>query len=120
MTLCDVCNVGLGFFFAAMAMVVAGLIEVYRRNNAPTPGGYADESARENISPCHSVDDYNPYEYQQWESGQLVRYIFLYKLFISISIVCFIFSQSVLFNVVQCISSTCVHILYSPPVMINR
>ena len=64
---------GLGFLFAVLAMVVAGLIEVLRRSNAPAPGGYEDESARDNISPCHSLDDYNPYEYQQWKGGQLVR-----------------------------------------------
>lgn len=69
---------GLGFIFAVFAMVVAGLIEIMRRNNAPSPGGYADESSRDNISPCHSVDDYNPYEYQLWESGQLVSYHFYF------------------------------------------
>lgn len=30
-----------------------------------TAGGYDDETARNNITPCQDVDDYNPYIYQQ-------------------------------------------------------
>jgi hypothetical protein len=26
-------------------------------------------SARENISPCESIDDFDPYKYQQWYAG---------------------------------------------------
>ena len=53
-------------------MIVAGLVEIYRRNNAPTQGGYEDESARENISPCHSAEDYNPMEYQLWIADEVM------------------------------------------------
>lgn len=29
-------------------------------------GDYYDKSARDNISPCQNIDDYNPYNYQDW------------------------------------------------------
>jgi hypothetical protein len=51
-------------------MIVAALIELYREQESPAAGGYMDVAARNNISPCRSVDDYNPYQYQQWYNGQ--------------------------------------------------
>ena len=29
-------------------------------------GGYDDVSARDNITPCQNIDDFNPYNYQDW------------------------------------------------------
>jgi hypothetical protein len=29
-------------------------------------GNYYDQSAQDNISPCQNLDDYNPYNYQEW------------------------------------------------------
>ena len=45
-------KIGLGFVFAALAMIVAALIELYRLKEAPEGAGYLDEAARDNISPC--------------------------------------------------------------------
>ena len=50
-------------------MLVAAWVEIYRLRTAPAPGNYYDESARANITPCQSIDDYNPYEYQNWQAG---------------------------------------------------
>ena len=57
-------KIGLGFAFALLAMIIAAIIEVARLDLAPTPGNYYDVSARDNITPCQSLDDYNPYRYQ--------------------------------------------------------
>eukprot|EP01038_Epipyxis_sp_PR26KG_P011667 gene11667-15622_t len=62
-------KIGSGFFFAMLAMIVAALVEIYRQSLAPEPGYYDDVSARNNISPCQSIDDYNPYQYQDWQAG---------------------------------------------------
>jgi solute carrier family 15 (peptide/histidine transporter), member 3/4 len=62
-------KIGVGFVLAVVAMVVAGLIEVYRLHAAPDPGGYDDKSALDNISPCRSEDNYNPHKYQEWYAG---------------------------------------------------
>jgi peptide/histidine transporter 3/4 len=62
-------KIGIGFFFATIAMVVAALIETYRMNQAPSAGDYYDSSAVDNISPCRNIDDYNPYRYQKWYAG---------------------------------------------------
>lgn len=45
-------KIKLGFVFALLAMLVAGLVEIYRLNNAPDGADYYDEDARDNISPC--------------------------------------------------------------------
>lgn len=58
-----------GFLFAMLAMVMAGLIELYRLEKAPDEANYYSQSARDNISPCRNLDDYNPYQYQQWYAG---------------------------------------------------
>lgn len=63
-------KIGLGFWCMILAMTVAGLVEMARRDDKATPGGYLDETARDNISPCQNVDDYNPFQYQQWEAGE--------------------------------------------------
>lgn len=60
-----------GFFFAALAMVVAGLVEVYRLENKATAGDYYDNDAKDNISPCQDIDNYSPYEYQKWYAGEV-------------------------------------------------
>jgi peptide/histidine transporter 3/4 len=62
-------KIGWGFLFATLAMVVAALIELYRLQQAPSAGDYYDQSARDNISPCRNIDDYDPYQYQQWYHG---------------------------------------------------
>jgi len=62
-------KIGWGFVLAMVAMGVAALVEHVRLQYAPTPGGYEDESARNNISPCQDIDDYNPNQYQQWWQG---------------------------------------------------
>lgn len=62
-------KIGWGFIFATLAMVMAALIELYRLKEAPTAGDYYDQSARDNISPCRNLDDYDPYQYQQWYHG---------------------------------------------------
>lgn len=30
-------------------------------------GDYYDSSAKDNITPCQNIDDYDPYNYQEWE-----------------------------------------------------
>jgi dipeptide/tripeptide permease len=63
-------KVSWGFVFAMLAMVCAGLIEMYRLKEKRDAGGYFDTSARDNISPCQNIDDYNPKEYQKWDAGK--------------------------------------------------
>ncbi len=63
-------KIGIGFSLATLAMLVAGLIEVYRLQEAPDAGGYDDKDALDNISPCRSEDNYNPHKYQQWYAGR--------------------------------------------------
>ncbi len=62
-------KIGWGFLFATLAMVVAALIELYRIQQSPAAGDYYDQSARDNISPCRNIDDYDPYQYQKWYAG---------------------------------------------------
>ncbi len=50
-------------------MMLAAFIEIARIDYAPTPGNYYDVSARDNITPCQSIDDYNPYNYQDYLAG---------------------------------------------------
>jgi hypothetical protein len=57
-------KIGIGFIFALLAMVIAAIVEKARLDNAPTAGDYYDVNARNNISPCQSLDDYNPLRYQ--------------------------------------------------------
>jgi solute carrier family 15 (peptide/histidine transporter), member 3/4 len=63
-------KIGIGFSLATLAMVMAGLIELYRLQEAPEAGGYDDKDARDNISPCRSEDNYNPHKYQEWYAGE--------------------------------------------------
>ena len=46
-------------------MVVAAVVEIYRMDSAPSEGFYDDVDARENISPCQNINDYNPYAFQK-------------------------------------------------------
>mmetsp|Transcript_53490 Transcript_53490/g.93341 ORF Transcript_53490/g.93341 Transcript_53490/m.93341 type:complete len:657 (-) Transcript_53490:348-2318(-) len=62
-------KIGWGFALALLAMMVAAFVEMYRLAHAPTPGGYDDVSARDNITPCQNIDDFNPYNYQDWAKG---------------------------------------------------
>jgi peptide/histidine transporter 3/4 len=62
-------KIGAGFVFAMLAMVLAALIEIWRLKQAPSDGDYYDTSARDNVTPCQNIDDYNPYQYQDWYSG---------------------------------------------------
>jgi hypothetical protein len=57
-------KIGYGFGFALLAMVIAACVEVARLQYAPSAGDYYDIDARNNITPCQSLDDYNPYQYQ--------------------------------------------------------
>eukprot|EP00604_Paraphysomonas_vestita_P001050 CAMPEP_0174822468 /NCGR_PEP_ID=MMETSP1107-20130205/15903_1 /TAXON_ID=36770 /ORGANISM="Paraphysomonas vestita, Strain GFlagA" /LENGTH=222 /DNA_ID=CAMNT_0016041413 /DNA_START=1139 /DNA_END=1804 /DNA_ORIENTATION=- len=51
-------------------MVVAALVEYYRMSQKADPGDYYDKDARDNITPCKNIDDYDPYEYQKWKAGK--------------------------------------------------
>ncbi|CAE7466184.1 Slc15a4, partial [Symbiodinium microadriaticum] len=62
-------KIGVGFILAMTAMIVAGLIEVYRLQQAPDAGDYNDKDARDNISPCRDIYNYDPYKYQKWFAG---------------------------------------------------
>lgn len=64
-------KIGLGFLTMMVAMCVAGLVEIFRQGEKASAGDYMDEAARDNISPCQNVDDYNPYQYQEWEAGEV-------------------------------------------------
>lgn len=50
-------------------MAAAAFLELYRLHHAPPPGDYYDTSARNNISPCQNLDNYNPYLYSDWFAG---------------------------------------------------
>jgi hypothetical protein len=64
-------KISIGFVLAMVAMVVAGLIEVYRLQQSPDAGGYDDKSARDNISPCRDIYNYDPNKYQKWYAGEI-------------------------------------------------
>jgi hypothetical protein len=50
-------------------MVVAAIVEICRLKYAGEPGNYYDLNARDNITPCQNIDDYNPYLYQDYLAG---------------------------------------------------
>mmetsp|Transcript_14339 Transcript_14339/g.21483 ORF Transcript_14339/g.21483 Transcript_14339/m.21483 type:complete len:625 (-) Transcript_14339:227-2101(-) len=62
-------KIGVGFILAVSAMVVAGLVEMYRLKEAPEAADYSSHSARDNISPCRDIYNYNPHKYQAWYDG---------------------------------------------------
>ena len=62
-------KIGWGFFFALLSMIVASIVEQYRLKYSPERAWYEDQAARDNISPCHAIEDYSPGRYQQWEAG---------------------------------------------------
>jgi solute carrier family 15 (peptide/histidine transporter), member 3/4 len=62
-------RMGAGFVVSIIGMLVATGVEEYRLSTAPIAGDYYDVAARDNITPCQSIDDYNPYQYQSWEAG---------------------------------------------------
>lgn len=62
-------KIALGFSFAALAMLISALVEYARMEYAPSPAGYESQNARDNISHCRDIDDFNPYLYQQWYAG---------------------------------------------------
>ena len=62
-------KIGLGFCFALAAMLIAGLIEMYRVEQSPAAANWYDEAARNNISPCKNIDNYDPNKYQGWVAG---------------------------------------------------
>ena len=64
-------KIGIGFILAMCAMIVAGLIEVYRLQESPDSGGYDDKDARDNISPCRDIYNYDPNKYQKWYRGEI-------------------------------------------------
>ena len=65
-------KMGLGFIFAIIAMLVAASIEEYRLHEAPPDAYYISSTSaeRDNISPCRSLDNYNPNIYVQWWQGE--------------------------------------------------
>lgn len=62
-------KIGVGFFFAIVAMCVAAMVEWARLKNVPPSGNYYDVNARDNITPCKNINNYDPYQYQQWYAG---------------------------------------------------
>lgn len=62
-------KIGFGFILAFCAMIMAALIEMYRLQEAPDAADWYDEAARDNISPCRDIDNYDPYKYQSWLAG---------------------------------------------------
>ncbi len=62
-------KIGIGFSLAVIAMLISAGIEQYRLNRAPEPGDYYDTSARDNISPCKDIDNYDPYKYRGYVAG---------------------------------------------------
>lgn len=50
-------------------MLIAAVVEIARLEYAPAAGNYYDKSARDNITPCQSIDDFNPYRYQDYLAG---------------------------------------------------
>jgi peptide/histidine transporter 3/4 len=76
-------KIGIGFLFAIAAMGLAGIIEIYRLHEKAPAGNYYDQDAKDNISPCHDIDNYNPYQYQKWQSGEvLCNYLSAYLSYI--------------------------------------
>jgi len=65
---------GAGFIFAALAMVAAGVLEIYRKSQAPSESPYPTNSTdtstisflEQHISACKNLDDFNPFAYQTW------------------------------------------------------
>eukprot|EP01040_Poterioochromonas_malhamensis_P014576 gene14576-16151_t len=62
-------KMGWGFACAILAMLIAAVVEIARLEYAPAAGNYYDKSARDNITPCQSIDDFNPYRYQDYLAG---------------------------------------------------
>eukprot|EP01035_Chromulina_nebulosa_P019152 gene19152-24993_t len=63
-------KIGIGLAVALVSMLVAAIVEYYRLKNNPPDGNWYDVSARNNITPCQNIDDYNPVLYQQYQAGQ--------------------------------------------------
>lgn len=65
---------GAGFVFAALAMVAAGLLEIYRKAQAPAETPYPTDASdtdgihflEQHISACKNLEDFNPFAYQAW------------------------------------------------------
>ena len=72
-----VCITGWGFVLALVAMLVAAIVEIVRLDYAPTPGGYSDSSAVDNITPCQNIDDYDPNQFQNWWQVSLAFFILM-------------------------------------------
>lgn len=68
-------KIGLGFVFAALAMIVAALVEVSRKRNTPDDVMYINATPAElmNVSPCQNVYNYNPYMFQIWAANPSSR-----------------------------------------------
>lgn len=62
-------KIGAGFIFAMVAMLVAAIVESERIRLSPAAGNYYDTNARNNISPCQNIDNFDPNMYQQWVAG---------------------------------------------------
>jgi len=62
-------KIGWGFVFATVAMVVAALIELWRKQESPSDCTYLDSGCKDNMTPCRNSDDYDGYKYQEWYAG---------------------------------------------------
>jgi solute carrier family 15 (peptide/histidine transporter), member 3/4 len=66
-------KIGWGFVFAILSMVVAGVVEHYRKEMAPPEMTYLEyamdnntEFAQSHITACKQIDDFNPFKFQDW------------------------------------------------------
>lgn len=59
----------IGYGIIMIAMLIAALVEYYRLQKAAEPHDYYNEEARNNITPCQDINDYNPYEYRSYIAG---------------------------------------------------
>lgn len=65
-------KIGLGFSFAALSMIAATVVEVYRKKYSPADVLYinANQNDLDSVSACQNIDNYNPYYYQLWAANQ--------------------------------------------------
>ncbi len=67
-------RMGAGFLLAALAMLAAGFLELYRKAQAPVEFPYPTDPAdtagiaylTSHVSACKMVDDFNPFKFQAW------------------------------------------------------
>jgi len=64
-------RIGLGFAFAALSMIAATVVEIYRKKYSPADVLYinATQNDLDSVSACQSIDNYNPYYFQLWAAS---------------------------------------------------